>query len=263
MYDAAPVRPRKTSIVRSRGACEMCRKRRRKVCLPTCMFSIQMFLLLKRIHQCDEGRPSCSLCRKNNKPCYYNALTLQFRDASAWAADKVRKLKRTSSVSESWGPMLGETTEPCPSSTSRVDYSSRRASLPAILAPIPSDAILRESLGSIGDRSSKSSEARRPLTSTSDKSALAGWSEPFPTLKNDDPSCTQQWHHQPGFGDTVPFDCDEELSGASLVDKASPCTGDGASVQSITWLLSSADIPTCSSLLSSSVPTGRWHMTCM
>jgi hypothetical protein len=32
--------------------------------------------LLIRIYRCNEGRPSCGLCRKNNKACHYDALTL-------------------------------------------------------------------------------------------------------------------------------------------------------------------------------------------
>jgi hypothetical protein len=262
MYDAAPVRPRKTSIVRSRSGCETCRKRRRKVCLPTCMFNIEMFLSLTWIHQCDEAKPSCSLCHKNNKPCHYNALTLEFRDASAWAADKVRKIKRDPNIPKCWGSTKCETTEPCPNSTSHANYLSRRLSLPVLLARTPSDAILCVSTVHTGHKSSKSLEERRPFTSTSGKSAFATLSEPSLMLENDDLYRMQQWHHEPSSGDLLPFEFNEELSGASLIEIAPSCTGAGMPAQSVTCLSSSAGTSPCYSHGLSSFPTGRWHKIC-
>jgi hypothetical protein len=136
-----------------------------------------------------------------------------------------------------------------------------RSSLPNPSATLLSEAILRVSLEPIGHKSSKSLWARRSLTPTSsDKSAFATWSEPFPMLESDYLSRMQQWHHQLSSGDVMIFDFDIELSGASLIENAPFCTG--LSVQSVTSLLSPAAIVTCSFRYSSSIPRGRLHKTC-
>lgn len=93
MYDAPPVRRRKTSITRSRDDCERCRKGRRKVYVPTMEFCIAP----TDEGKCDEGRPSCSRCKKAGQNCQYRDLVLQFRDASGWAAANVKKVKQAMS----------------------------------------------------------------------------------------------------------------------------------------------------------------------
>ncbi|UPK95367.1 hypothetical protein LCI18_006302 [Fusarium solani-melongenae] len=68
MYAPAPPRSKKTDITRSRSGCARCRQKRRK---------------------CDEGKPSCSRCVTAMAECEYGGITLKFREATRWAAQKV------------------------------------------------------------------------------------------------------------------------------------------------------------------------------
>ncbi|EEU37462.1 uncharacterized protein NECHADRAFT_86310 [Fusarium vanettenii 77-13-4] len=68
MYAPAPPRNKKTDITRSRSGCVRCRQKRRK---------------------CDEGKPSCRRCVTAMANCEYGAITLKFREATRWAAQKV------------------------------------------------------------------------------------------------------------------------------------------------------------------------------
>ncbi|KAI8712239.1 hypothetical protein NCS52_01321600 [Fusarium sp. LHS14.1] len=68
MYAPAPPRNKKTDITRSRSGCARCRQKRRK---------------------CDEGKPSCKRCVSAMANCEYGAITLKFREATRWAAQKV------------------------------------------------------------------------------------------------------------------------------------------------------------------------------
>ncbi|RSL86294.1 hypothetical protein CEP52_015859 [Fusarium oligoseptatum] len=77
MYAPAPPRSKKTDITRSRSGCARCRQKRRK---------------------CDEGKPNCSRCVAAAADCEYGGLTLKFREATRWAAQKVELGKATPSV---------------------------------------------------------------------------------------------------------------------------------------------------------------------
>ncbi|RSM07635.1 hypothetical protein CDV31_008528 [Fusarium ambrosium] len=77
MYAPAPPRSKKTDITRSRSGCARCRQKRRK---------------------CDEGKPSCSRCVAATADCEYGGITLKFREATRWAAQKVQLGKATTSV---------------------------------------------------------------------------------------------------------------------------------------------------------------------
>ncbi|KAH8660296.1 hypothetical protein BX600DRAFT_467520 [Xylariales sp. PMI_506] len=72
MYGPAPIRPRKSDFARSRAGCMACRTRRRK---------------------CDELKPCCLRCEVAGRVCEYSAQTIEFRDASLWAAHKVKKVR--------------------------------------------------------------------------------------------------------------------------------------------------------------------------
>ncbi|KAH8897446.1 hypothetical protein GQ53DRAFT_818714 [Thozetella sp. PMI_491] len=72
MYDPAPTRPRKTDNTRTRQGCMQCRRKRRK---------------------CDQEKPACRRCVKSMAACEY-ATTVEFRDATAWAAERVRESKQ-------------------------------------------------------------------------------------------------------------------------------------------------------------------------
>ncbi|KAI8652984.1 hypothetical protein NCS55_01281600 [Fusarium keratoplasticum] len=77
MYAPAPPRNKKTDITRSRSGCARCRQKRRK---------------------CDEGKPSCRRCVSAMADCEYGAITLKFREATRWAAQKVELGKAMSSA---------------------------------------------------------------------------------------------------------------------------------------------------------------------
>ncbi|KAI8653729.1 hypothetical protein NCS56_01327700 [Fusarium sp. Ph1] len=72
MYAPAPPRNKKTDITRSRSGCARCRQKRRK---------------------CDESKPSCRRCVSAMADCEYGAITLKFREATRWAAQKVERGK--------------------------------------------------------------------------------------------------------------------------------------------------------------------------
>ncbi|CAG8050866.1 unnamed protein product [Penicillium olsonii] len=65
MYKAAPQRPKKTSIVRSRSGCQACRQRRVK---------------------CDEKKPSCRACVRRGDKCEPTTPNFDFRDGVGVAA---------------------------------------------------------------------------------------------------------------------------------------------------------------------------------
>ncbi|KAH7161838.1 hypothetical protein EDB81DRAFT_785614 [Dactylonectria macrodidyma] len=72
MYAPVAARPRKTDIVRSRGGCLACRRKKRK---------------------CNERKPSCQRCVEGGSKCVYER-NFTFRDATTWAADRVRQDRR-------------------------------------------------------------------------------------------------------------------------------------------------------------------------
>ncbi|KAI8717959.1 hypothetical protein NCS52_00873400 [Fusarium sp. LHS14.1] len=74
MYGPTPPRPKKTNFRRSRTGCESCRSIKKK---------------------CDEGKPTCQRCETKGTVCSYDSTPLQFRDANAWAAQKVKQVRGT------------------------------------------------------------------------------------------------------------------------------------------------------------------------
>ncbi|PYI24351.1 hypothetical protein BO99DRAFT_349886, partial [Aspergillus violaceofuscus CBS 115571] len=70
MYRPAPPRPKKTSIVRSRTGCKLCRQRRVK---------------------CDETKPSCGACTRAGKPCEEVSPSFSFSNRTASAHRAVSK----------------------------------------------------------------------------------------------------------------------------------------------------------------------------
>ncbi|KAI8712153.1 hypothetical protein NCS52_01312800 [Fusarium sp. LHS14.1] len=74
MYAPVPARGKKTDITRSRTGCLRCRRKRRK---------------------CDEEKPSCRRCASSGTDCEYGTMTLKFREATQWAAQKVDHRKAT------------------------------------------------------------------------------------------------------------------------------------------------------------------------
>ncbi|KAF3801436.1 hypothetical protein GCG54_00005594 [Colletotrichum gloeosporioides] len=77
MYDPAPARPKKTDITRTKTGCLQCRRKRRK---------------------CDEQRPACRRCSATSSSCEYEFGAFEFKDATQWAANKVRRLKMAGSA---------------------------------------------------------------------------------------------------------------------------------------------------------------------
>ncbi|KAL4789270.1 hypothetical protein BDV19DRAFT_33231 [Aspergillus venezuelensis] len=63
---------KKTEITRSRNGCVRCRQKRRK---------------------CDEGKPGCRRCTTARTDCRYDGVTLKFKEATQWAAQKVETRK--------------------------------------------------------------------------------------------------------------------------------------------------------------------------
>ncbi|OJJ95929.1 hypothetical protein ASPACDRAFT_1859717 [Aspergillus aculeatus ATCC 16872] len=70
MYRPAPPRPKKTSIVRSRTGCKLCRQRRVK---------------------CDETKPSCGACTRAGKTCEEVSPSFSFNNQTASAHRPVSK----------------------------------------------------------------------------------------------------------------------------------------------------------------------------
>ncbi|EXK27162.1 hypothetical protein FOMG_16234 [Fusarium oxysporum f. sp. melonis 26406] len=73
MYRPAPARPKKTNITRTKAGCNPCRRKKRK---------------------CDEAKPTCGRCANGHDDCEYSSV-FEFRDATQWAARKVKRAKIT------------------------------------------------------------------------------------------------------------------------------------------------------------------------
>ncbi|KAK2735111.1 C6 transcription factor [Colletotrichum kahawae] len=87
MYDPAPIRPKKTDITRTKTGCLQCRRKRRK---------------------CDEQRPACRRCSATSSSCEYDIGAFEFKDATQWAANKVRRLKMAGSSASTKDQAVGK-----------------------------------------------------------------------------------------------------------------------------------------------------------
>ncbi|KAK1846304.1 C6 transcription factor [Colletotrichum chrysophilum] len=87
MYDPAPARPKKTDITRTKTGCLQCRRKRRK---------------------CDEQRPACRRCSASSSSCEYEFGAFEFKDATQWAANKVRRLKMAGSSASTKDQAVGK-----------------------------------------------------------------------------------------------------------------------------------------------------------
>lgn len=99
MYEPAPRRPKKTSIIRSRSGCKACRQRRVKV-------SFTWLIICKspgvNIPQCDEKQPSCSACVRRGNKCEAITPKFDFRDGVVLGAKPrgVRRIKQKTTQSK-------------------------------------------------------------------------------------------------------------------------------------------------------------------
>jgi len=91
MYGPAPIYVKKTNTVRSREGCEACRRKRRKVKLFVTWTSWGAEKLEPA--QCDEGKPGCKSCLRLQVECRYVSKTVEFRNVSRWAAQKVNQVR--------------------------------------------------------------------------------------------------------------------------------------------------------------------------